>query len=95
MDISEKNLEETIEQVLLSSPLPVEQSTSQGIHLPSPLYGPGTSNLTPDDVAPGGYRKHLAEEYDKALCLIPEDVLNFYLCYTTERVGEVQEATRG
>ena len=77
MDISEKNLEETIEQVLLSSPPPAAQSTSQGIHLPSPLYGPGTSNLTPDDVAPGGYRKHLSEEYDKALCLIPEDVLNF------------------
>jgi type I restriction enzyme, R subunit len=77
MDISEKNLEETIEQVLLSSPPPVAQSTQQGIHLPAPLYGPGTSNLRPDDVAPGGYCKHLSEEYDKALCLIPEDVLNF------------------
>ncbi len=76
MDISEKNLEETIEQVLLSCP-PVAQSTLQGIHHPAPLYGPGTSNLTPDDVAPGGYRKHLSEEYDRALCLIPEDVLNF------------------
>src|SRR6266568_6833461 len=78
MDISEKNLEDTIEQVLLSSPSPpAVQSTPQGIHLPAPLYGPGTSNLTPDNVAPGGYRKHLSEEYDKALCLIPEDVLNF------------------
>src|SRR5712692_229830 len=77
MDISEKNLEDTIEQVLLSSPPPAVQSTPQGIHLPSPLYGPGTSNLTPDNVAPGGYWKQLSEEYDKALCLIPEDVLNF------------------
>jgi type I restriction enzyme, R subunit len=77
MDISEKNLEETIEQVLLSSASPPVQSTPQGIHLPSPLYGPGTSNLTPDNVAPGGYSKHTSEEYDKALCLIPEDVLNF------------------
>jgi type I restriction enzyme R subunit len=77
MDISEKNLEETIEQVLLSNPLTVVQSTQQGIRLPAPLYGPGTSNLTPDNVAPGGYCKHLSEEYDKALCLIPEDVLNF------------------
>jgi type I restriction enzyme R subunit len=77
MDISEKNLEETIEKVLLSSPSPPAQSTSQGIHLPSPLYGPSTSNLTPDNVAPGSYCKHLSEEYDKALCLIPEDVLNF------------------
>ncbi|HEY6287287.1 MAG TPA: type I restriction endonuclease [Ktedonobacteraceae bacterium] len=77
MDISEKNLEDTIEQVLLSSPPPAVQSTPQGIHLPSPLYGAGTSKLTPDNVAPGGYCKHTSEEYDKALCLIPEDVLNF------------------
>ncbi len=83
MDISEKNLEDTIEQVLLSSPSPpAVQSTPQGIHLPSPLYGPGTSNLTPDNVAPGGYCKHLSEEYDKPFCLIPEDVLNFI--YTTQ-----------
>src|SRR6266480_2268486 len=77
MDISEKNLEDTIEQVLLSIGSPPVQSTSQGIHQPPPLYGPATSNLTPDNVAPGGYRKHTSEEYDKALCLIPEDVLNF------------------
>src|SRR5438270_4983159 len=77
MDISEKNLEDTIEQVLLSSGSTLVPSTPQGIRQPSPLYGPATSNLTPDNVAPGGYRKHTSEEYDKALCLIPEDVLNF------------------
>ena len=77
MDISEKNLEDTIEQVLLSSGSPLVPSTPQGVRQPSPLYGPATSNLTPDNVAPGGYRKHTSEEYDKALCLIPEDVLNF------------------
>jgi type I restriction enzyme, R subunit len=77
MDISEKNLEDTIEQVLLSSGSPLVPSTPQGIRQPSPLYGPATSNLTPENVAPGGYRKHTSEEYDKALCLIPEDVLNF------------------
>src|SRR5437764_4539733 len=77
MDISEKNLEDTIEQVLLSSGSPLVPSTPQGIRQPSPLYGPATSNLTPDNVAPGGYRKHISEDYDKSLCLIPEDVLNF------------------
>jgi hypothetical protein len=61
MDISEKNLEETIEQVLLSRPATVAQLTQQGLHLPAPLYGPGTS-MRPDDVAPGGYRKHLSAE---------------------------------
>ena len=82
MDISEKNLEDTIEQVLLSSGSPLVPSTPQGVRQPSPLYGPATSNLTPDNVAPGGYHKHTSEEYDKALCLIPEDVLNFI--YTTQ-----------
>src|SRR2546421_2886714 len=77
MDVSEKNLEDTIEQVLLSVGLPPVQSTPQGIHQPPPLYGPATSNLTPDNVAPGGYCKHISEEYDKPLCLIAEDVLNF------------------
>ena len=58
MDISEKNLEETIELVLLSRPATAALSTQQGVHLPAPLYGPVTSNLRPGDVASGGYRKH-------------------------------------
>ncbi len=78
MDISEKNLEDTIEQVLLSS---VQAASSDGarsaIHQPAPLYGPGTSNLLQEDVAPGGYHKRRSEDYDKALCLIPGDVLSF------------------
>src|SRR5256712_9881985 len=77
MDISEKTLEDTIEQVLLSIGPPPVQSTSKGNRQPPPLYGPAPSNLTPDNVAPGGYGKHTSEDYDKALCLIPEDVLNF------------------
>jgi len=69
MDISEKNLEDTIEQVLLSS--------KSELHQPSPLYGSATSNLAPGNVAPGGYRKRAAEDYDKSLCLIPGDVISF------------------
>ncbi len=77
MDISEKNLEETIEQALLSSRPPTVQSTLQGIRQPPPLYGPATSDLTPDNVAPGGYHKRTSEDYDKARCLIPDDVFSF------------------
>src|SRR5260370_5784366 len=77
MDISEKNIEDTIEQVLLSSEPHPSHVTTRGIHQPPTLYGPATSNLTPNNVAPGGYRKHISEDYDKTLCLIPEDVLNF------------------
>src|SRR5260370_8892440 len=77
MEMTEKNLEDPMEEVLLSSGLPAVHSTLQGIHQPPPLYGPATSNLTPNNVTPGGYRKHTSEDYDKTLCLIPEDVLNF------------------
>src|SRR5258708_38000023 len=77
MDISEKNLEETIEQALLSSRPPTVQSTLPGIRQPPPLYGPVTSDLTPDNVAPGGYHKRTSEDYDKARCLIPDDVFSF------------------
>ncbi len=78
MDISEKNLEDTIEQVLLSSKIvgPPDDPDLL-LNQPPPLYGPATSNLAPVNVAPGGYRKHTSEDYDKTLCLIPEDVLNF------------------
>src|SRR6266702_4086885 len=78
MDISEKNLEEAIEQVLLSDgKVDLSDSPKLSIHQPRPLYGPATSNLAPGDVAPGGYHKCTSDDYDKALCLIPEDVLNF------------------
>ena len=77
MEISEKNLEDTIEQALLSEGLPNIQSTLQGIRQPPPLYGPATSDLAPDNVAPGGYHKRTSEDYDKAHCLITDDVFNF------------------
>ncbi len=78
MDISEKNLEDIIEQVLLSYEIvgPPDDPNLL-LHQPPPLYGPATSKLTPDNVKPGGYHKHISEDYDKSLCLIPEDVLNF------------------
>ncbi len=77
MEISEKNLEDTIEQALLSDGLPNIQSTLQGIRQPPPLYGPVTSDLAPDKVVAGGYRKRVSEDYDKAHCLITDDVFNF------------------
>src|SRR5437016_12576405 len=78
MDISEKNLEDTIESVLLSTrAVPQSDTPEVVLNQPRPLYGSATSNLTQDTVAPGGYRKRKSEDYDKAHCLIQEDVLNF------------------
>src|SRR5438128_2357247 len=69
MDISEKNLEDTIEQVLLSNGSPtILAPRDMVLHQPRPLYGPATSNLAPDNVTPGGYHKRKSEDYDRALC---------------------------
>lgn len=80
MDISEKNLEDTIEQVLLSQPDSVAtrvDAPATTVRQSRPLYGTATSNLVLDTVAPGGYRKHVSADYDRVHCLIPDDVLNF------------------
>src|SRR5260370_25255221 len=78
MDISEKNLEETIEQVLLATVRPIDLNPARReIDQPAPLYGAMTANLVTGDVVPGGYHKRKSEDYDKAHCLIPGDVLDF------------------
>lgn len=67
MDISEKNLEATIEAVLLAG----GPDGYPG--------GAGTVGEFPEtfNYAPGGYRKRKPEDYDRALCLDPGPVLDF------------------
>ncbi len=36
-----------------------------------------TANLASGDVVPGGYYRRKSEDYDKAHCLLPGDVLDF------------------
>ena len=63
VDVSERALEEAIEATLLRH--------TEGAIAEEPL-----SHL---DMPPGGYRKRRDEDYDRALCLVPEDVLDFVL----------------
>ncbi len=78
MDTSEKNLEEIIEQALLATVPPViVDPAALKLLQPAPLYGAMTSNLLAENVVPGGYHKRKSEDYDKANCLIPQDVLDF------------------
>src|SRR5947208_3030837 len=78
MDTSEKNVEETIEQALLSNEMLTTLDTQEMVlRQPQPLY-----HLTPGDfawgrVTHGGYHKRKSEDYDRALCLIPGEVLDF------------------
>ncbi|MDI6809467.1 MAG: hypothetical protein QME66_10875 [Candidatus Eisenbacteria bacterium] len=66
--ISERSFEETIECALLA-------------HGPNACVGDPTKvfeqPLPFGEAVPGGYHKRSPEEYDRKLCLIPGDVLDF------------------
>ncbi|MBM3295067.1 MAG: hypothetical protein FJY82_11165, partial [Candidatus Aminicenantes bacterium] len=70
MEISERSFEETIECALLRF---------------SPDGCAEEKGLVREDTAPygefmsGGYLKRLADDYDRALCLMPRDVVDFIL----------------
>jgi type I restriction enzyme, R subunit len=68
-DVSERSLEDTIEAVLSqgSSTQPTEGSGLAGEAL---VWFAGQ---------PGGYRRRRPEDYDRTLCLLPSDVLDFAL----------------
>ena len=67
VDISERSLEQTIEATLLAGG-PDAYAGGEGVVVePLEAY----------ENAPGGYRKRKPEDYDKALCLDPDMVLNF------------------
>jgi type I restriction enzyme, R subunit len=68
MDISERSFEDAIEQGLLQ-------------YGPDALAAAGMvrETLSPYGDAPGGYRRRLPEDYDRTLCLLPRDVVDFVL----------------
>ena len=66
VDTSEKDFETTVEATLLRDPL---ASVSQG----SSALGETVTSA----YISGGYQRREAGDYDRALCLIPKDVLNF------------------
>ncbi len=77
MDISERNLEDTIEQVLLSNgPDAYPQEPGQVRQL-APVYHLAPGDFAWGSVARGGYCKRKSVDYDKTLCLLPNDVLAF------------------
>jgi type I restriction enzyme R subunit len=67
-EISERSFEDSIEAALLQNG-------------PDALTGPKDEVYSPAgtfaEFVPGGYRKRKPEEYDRSLCLIPKDVLDF------------------
>jgi type I restriction enzyme, R subunit len=67
-DISERSFEDTIEAGLLQGGPDAPVGSPGAVHLASGTY---------EDMVPGRYRKRLPEAYDRGLCLIPRDVLDF------------------
>ncbi len=69
-EISERSFEEAIECGLLQHGPDACAGDATAVRETSPSYG-----VTP----PGGYRKRTREDYDRALCLLPRDVVDFVL----------------
>jgi len=69
-DISERALEDAVERTLLQGgPDDIERDAA-AVRDPLPPYS---------ETPPGGYRSRKPDEYDRALCLLPRDVVDFVL----------------
>ena len=70
-EISERAFEEAIECALLRHGPDACPGDATAVRESGPAYG--------EDPAPGGYLRRRPEDYDRGLCLIPSDVLDFLL----------------
>ena len=71
IDISEHAFEDAIERALLRHSPDADPGDRPTIRESAPSYG--------DDPLPGGYRKRRPEDYDRTLCLLPADMVDFIL----------------
>jgi type I restriction enzyme R subunit len=69
-DVSERSFEDAIECGLLQHGPDACAPEADGFREAPTTYGAAAS---------GGYRKRLAKDYDRALCLVPRDVVDFIL----------------
>ena len=70
-DISERAFEAAIECALLRHGPDACPGDAAAVRESPPAFG--------DDPAPGGYHRRRPEDYDRALCLLPADVVDFLL----------------
>jgi len=71
VDISERSFEEAIECALIQNGPDACPGDATEVREPQATYG--------DEPVPGGYYKRRPEDYDRRLCLIPTDLLDFIL----------------
>lgn len=77
-NISEKNFETIIESLLLAGGLDDPEPT-RSLRERSVTFALGGAAGEAEAYVPGGYHKRTTDQYDKSLCLIPKDVLDFIL----------------
>ena len=70
-DVSERAFEDEIEAGLLRHGPDAPRGGAKSVRESPSSYG--------DDPLPGGYRKRRPEDYDRGLCLLPTDVVDFLL----------------
>src|SRR2546427_1448177 len=70
LQISERSFEQAIECGLLQHGPDACAGDAQSVHETPPPYG---------ETPPGGYRMRKPEDYDRTLCLLPRDVVDFVL----------------
>jgi type I restriction enzyme, R subunit len=80
--ISERSFEEAIECGLLKYGPDACPGPSHSVREPTPPYG---------EMPPGGYRKRLPEEYDRTLCLLPRDAVDFVLATQPKEWKKLEE----
>ena len=73
-EVSERSFEEEIERALLEygPDAYLEASLEEALEVRSP-------EMPQADYGPGGYRKRSAADYERGLCLVPRDVIDFLL----------------
>jgi type I restriction enzyme R subunit len=69
-EISERSFEDTMESALLQYGPDATVNDRMAFREDALPYG---------DAMPGGYHQRLPEDYDRSLCLIPRDVIDFVL----------------
>lgn len=84
-DLSERNFEHIIESLLLAG----------GPDDSEPKRSLSERRIVPGPFIPGGYHKCSPELYDKSLCLLPKDVLNFILITQPKEWGKLKKAAPG
>lgn len=82
LDISERSFEEAIEAVLLQYGPDAYAGNASAARETAVPYG---------EMLPGGYQKRRPEDYDRALCLIPRDVVDFIVATQAKEWAKLKQ----